>query len=1004
MAITGDPFVNYVRNQIITRQNALGEGLSLSDPRKVKTLQAYNSKTPWIRLASAVRITTGDSGSAGTSVWDEIENKELFNGIDWQGDGLSKNFVLFGSANNNIGTNPPQGVISPVSSPLQGAYGFGSNQLNASQKRGYVPPPGITNVSFDYKNDGALAYAIVDITAYSENQFSMIDILFQRPGYTCLLEFGHSLYLDNNGDLSYPDTYSTSPFEFLYSEPGKGANYTAMAQKIQKEKEKWNGNYEGFFARITKFQWSFNPDGSYNITVNLVGMGDVISSLKVNLPKTTNIPTTFKIDPLLQNIEVQNKEDNNFPLISEAISSQLNFELYSIYKSTQYPIVGDSNASDIEIIDVPVKDQKLSQIFQKGVFKVKPTDNGVEDESVYSPTTYIQFRVFLSILQKICNVKDNFENHLLSFDLVNNVFDEEKNNIDDTYIVTYPGNFSSNPNKCLIPYTSFKSKITKVGLDTTFPLNENLGKDPNPIKDIVQPELAMRLSHVYVNLNFITQILKNVKEQDKDNEGNISLLDLLQDILKGINRSLGNQNNFRVLFDEATNTIKIISETPIVGFKPTTETPYSQLNTFGLTAGEGSFVTAMNLNSELSDDFATMVTIGAQANSNTDLAGATSFSTYNKGLVDRLFPEKKSPQEKKEKTPEEDPINKIFDVNVRNTFIEVYQNRQFGNTYVSTLESINQNLAQKVINKYSQLSISPVPFFLPFNFSLTMDGLSGMKIYQAFQIQGRGLPPSYNPQQMSLIIKGLSHSVSQNGWETKVETLSKPEVKISTISTGDPNPPSFAYENVESAEGNLTPPPGELPPDDEQLRLRVFRIMDDGDQTLGFYEVLNEDESTVLYRLAVSELPWKGNQNSISAIPTGKYRVKSYQNKKYGKCFWYIGNEAGNYANNQLFGNGYIRTDVLIHRAPKAVGWLEGCQGPGFKFNVKNNQKGRQQGTGDAYLDPSLRQSNEALAKLVGTLWDVGSFRVEIQNYFDVLPTSWEDERVQTLVKDLQLV
>ena len=179
--------------------------------------------------------------------------------------------------------------------------------------------------------------------------------------------------------------------------------------------------------------------------------------------------------------------------------------------------------------------------------------------------------------------------------------------------------------------------------------------------------------------------------------------------------------------------------------------------------------------------------------------------------------------------------------------------------------------------------------------------------------------------------------------------------------------------------------------------------MDDGTQTLGYYEVLDENGS-VLYNLAVSELPWKGNQNSISCIPTGNYRVKSHTSGKHGNCFWYIGNEAGNYAFNKLFGNGYIRTAVLIHRSPKAPGWLQGCQGPGFKFNTKANQKGRQQGTGDSYLDPAKFQSQQAVDKLLGTLYSVGSFRATIENVFDPLPTSFDDPRVQQIIKEKQLI
>ena len=118
--------------------------------------------------------------------------------------------------------------------------------------------------------------------------------------------------------------------------------------------------------------------------------------------------------------------------------------------------------------------------------------------------------------------------------------------------------------------------------------------------------------------------------------------------------------------------------------------------------------------------------------------------------------------------------------------------------------------------------------------------------------------------------------------------------------------------------------------------------MDDGTQTLGIMDILAEDEKTVLFSLATSELPWKGNQNRVSCVPVDNYRVRSHTSGKHGQCFWLVGNEGGGYAFNQIFGNGYTRSAVLIHMFPKAPGWALGCIGPGLKFNNQNKQKGRQ--------------------------------------------------------------
>ena len=175
----------------------------------------------------------------------------------------------------------------------------------------------------------------------------------------------------------------------------------------------------------------------------------------------------------------------------------------------------------------------------------------------------------------------------------------------------------------------------------------------------------------------------------------------------------------------------------------------------------------------------------------------------------------------------------------------------------------------------------------------------------------------------------------------------------------------------------LPNPPPPLTPSNELLRLRLRRIMDDGTQTLGILDVLNTNQS-VMYSLATVELPYKGNQPKISCIPVDTYRVVSYSTGKWGKCFWLIGNEKGDYIKNRISGNGFTRGSILIHPAPKATNTLQGCIGPGLKFNDQTNQRGNQKGTGMFYLSPSKEQSKQAVNRLVNTLWNVGSFKMEI--------------------------
>ena len=187
------------------------------------------------------------------------------------------------------------------------------------------------------------------------------------------------------------------------------------------------------------------------------------------------------------------------------------------------------------------------------------------------------------------------------------------------------------------------------------------------------------------------------------------------------------------------------------------------------------------------------------------------------------------------------------------------------------------------------------------------------------------------------------------------------------------------YQNIVGQK--LPPAPHSLHLNEELLRINLVRLMDDGTQTLGYMDVLDSRGKT-LYSLATVELPWKNNQNKISCIPVGNYRVISYSSIKYGRCFWLIGNDNGGYEDNRITGNGYTRGSILIYAAPKATKDLQGCIGPGLKFNTQNKQLGIQKGTGQFYLSPSKEQSQQALNKLLDSLFSIGSFRMEISNTF----------------------
>ena len=119
----------------------------------------------------------------------------------------------------------------------------------------------------------------IQIKAYNTEQFAIIDTLYLRLGFTVLIEWGHSIYLTNDGkvkDTTAADTLSSNFLNGVYK------NQEQVYKAINDKKIALQGNYDATYGKVTNFSWSFEQDGTYNITLKIVSLGDVIESLKIN--------------------------------------------------------------------------------------------------------------------------------------------------------------------------------------------------------------------------------------------------------------------------------------------------------------------------------------------------------------------------------------------------------------------------------------------------------------------------------------------------------------------------------------------------------------------------------------------------------------------------------------------------------------------------------------------------------------------------------------------------
>jgi len=315
MSIFKDTFPKEVKEQIKRRQTLLTE-------RKPKHLSYLNSRKAWVRLTSGVNVI--EEGGEGT-----INDTNTY----------ASKYVL-------------QGGTLDDGSLRQGIGASGSNAYSTktptgkTHKLGIRPMPGITNVDIKSKSAyGSLREATINFICWDIAQLEDLELLYMRPGFTALLEWGWTPYVKN--DDSYITTTSTYN-AFLTGKTPTGDNALQEIYKtlhVTKSLQEANGNYDALIGYIKNFQWSFRPDGGYDCSTTLISFGEVLESLKINY-SVLNISAADKTKGFLGTGGTSLEFSSNFPKVYDKSKlSGLLYELSAYMATTLKDRTSDSNES-----------------------------------------------------------------------------------------------------------------------------------------------------------------------------------------------------------------------------------------------------------------------------------------------------------------------------------------------------------------------------------------------------------------------------------------------------------------------------------------------------------------------------------------------------------------------------------------------------------------------------------------------------------------------------------
>ena len=780
ISVVGEPFKPYVNNQIIARQKVYGSGFTRNKtPQEISYL---NSNTPWVKLASSVSIEDTDAGL------DRL--KKLGLNQKSLGISLAKQGVLFN------GLTPIDGSmksgVSQVNSLINSsAYGFGGTEF------GLKPLPGIINMSVTPANRGSIKQAEVNIKAYNKFQFELIETLYLRLGYTIMLEWGNSKYVDNNNNFKTAGFSLIDNFFFGESKTPPQSSLDVL-NKIETERDRTKGNYDALFAKVVNFDWVYNPDGSYDISLKLTSLGDVVESFKINtLAPGTILPDSppKKDEPsLLASIFGGGGDDDSDFNNDEINQNTISNFLYATRIGWDLPEAKD---------------------YLKEIIQINNDNAGEGNRIKVEDSFYMRLGYLLQFIQDNLVIHSGCSSPLFYV-----------NTSDDCIMATKPKLMSVDPRVCII-----RSNFDSDGINMVEPEWSKQLLKHHTCDDIGDKAF---IHNTYLNFSFINKTLKS----NIDKKGNLSYYSFVTALLGGINRSLSNVCDLEVTVNEEKNEVIIRDQNlPIRQYKDG-EIPKEKKSTDIIVTGfsddgQSNFVKNFSFKTQITSKLSTMLSIGASANSAAVNDDATAFEKWNIGLNDRFnktltqgLPDgctnkekDKDPNTKKKKV-EKDWWDKIFEFFIPNnskvkklrdkynTNIQRYFEAAFNKNFREAIAAGNKNDSDGVIKnlllglKYFQMdpdfiekgkslfknyidtenkakfkktkSPSSNIGFIPLELSLDIAGMSGMKIYNQLSINTKFLPPNYG-ETLEFVVMGLNHKIDSSGWVTSINAISKPK-------------------------------------------------------------------------------------------------------------------------------------------------------------------------------------------------------------------------------------
>lgn len=682
--VIGGPLSPQVINQLQLRSDVYSK-----PSRDNQDLQYISARTGWVKFTSGVNV--GDS------------------------DKLAKDYILIGGTAGRSGAN---------------TY----SNFTGDAGKGFRPMPGITGVQIRSINRfGVLKEATITFNCWDVSQLQELELLYMRPGFTALLEWGHSLYYESpNNFVKTPKTVGS----FFTS----GISKEEIYAEIEKLKKESGQNYDGILGFVKNFSWSFRPDGGYDCTTSLISIGEIIESLTIDSDVQSH---TEDKSPKGDDTEIDP------PTMLENVLKTLK----------KYGIANGWNKVKKHYPGYAKKFIELNGV--EGIAQYKKSKVSIKDTAQKSTAgdasdfTYIRLKAFCQLVNAILPVDNNKKNLIkLNTKIAPLSSQPNPDNIPTCKFRNFKYQISSDPAIC---------QIITPSVDAWYTNQQNAIDAINSMRKLKEGS-SDEILNIWVNIDNLANIITDVVGKEK---GQRTLNDIFQPLFKQLNEVLGGVNDFNFHYEDSTYTYYIVDRQ--------VQVDKSEIPTINVT-GLKSTVSQFNFVTKLSPAISSMVVISAQAGAADVGLEAEALLRWNEGLTDRIITEKQNNiedrQEKAEITAkreqaQQERLDKLTTALTsfwKGQYIKEQVNTakvnfiQYATTYVQFYDDEGESSNQKA---------GPAGI-IPFEVNITMDGISGIKIGQAFQIN-QGVMPNKYYGVIGFIVTGIDHDIQNNRWVTNLK-------------------------------------------------------------------------------------------------------------------------------------------------------------------------------------------------------------------------------------------